>query len=136
MNSLIARTAARALEPLLLLFSIYLLFAGHNGPGGGFVGGLVAATAFLLHALAYDTASARRLVGVDPRTLIGVGLLCALMAAVAALFAGAPLLTGIWREFHVGSAAFTVGTPLLFDVGVYLVVAGVSLLMVLTLAED
>jgi multicomponent Na+:H+ antiporter subunit B len=135
-NSLIARTAARALEPLLLLFSIYLLFAGHNGPGGGFVGGLVAATAFLLHALTHDAADARRLMGVEPRTLIGVGLLCSFLAAIVGLFLGRPLLTGVWGEVPVGSAGFAVGTPLLFDLGVYLVVSGVALLMVLTLAED
>jgi L-alanine-DL-glutamate epimerase-like enolase superfamily enzyme len=54
MNSLILRTAARYLLPLLILFSIFLLFRGHNEPGGGFVAGLVAAAAFALYALAAD----------------------------------------------------------------------------------
>lgn len=136
MNSLIARTAVRALEPLLLLFSIFLLVAGHDEPGGGFVAGLVAATAFVLHALAHDAAAARALLGVDPRTLVAAGLLCALAAGLASMALGRPFLTGLWGELSLGPIAVTAGTPLLFDAGVYLVVAGVALLMVLTLAED
>ena len=137
MSSLILRTAARGLEPLLLLFSVFLLLAGHNEPGGGFVGGLIAAAAFSLHALAYGVADARLLLRADPRTLIGAGLLLALCAAIAPALAGRPLLTGLWTHVTLpGFGEMTIGTPLLFDGGVYLLVAGVTLLMVLTLAED
>jgi multicomponent Na+:H+ antiporter subunit B len=58
----------------VLLFSLFLLFRGHNEPGGGFVGGLVAATAFALYAIAYGIVRARQALRVDPRTLIGIGL--------------------------------------------------------------
>jgi multicomponent Na+:H+ antiporter subunit B len=137
MRSLILRTATRALEPLLLLFSIFLLLAGHNEPGGGFVGGLIAATAFSLHALAYDVRHARDLLRVDPRTLIGLGLLSAATAGIVPMIAGLPLLTGVWTALSVpGLGELNVGTPLLFDAGVYLVVTGVALLMILTLAEE
>jgi multicomponent Na+:H+ antiporter subunit B len=137
MTSLILRTAIVALEPLLLLFSLFLMLAGHNAPGGGFVGGLVAAAAFGLHALAYDAASARALLRVDPRTLVGWGLLIGTVAALAPLFVGQPLLTGLWTEVDLpGFDHVAVGTPLLFDAGVYLLVAGTGLLMILTLAEE
>ncbi|MGH9349321.1 MAG: Na+/H+ antiporter subunit B [Vicinamibacterales bacterium] len=137
MNSIILRTAARALEPLLIVFSIFLLLAGHNSPGGGFVGGLVAAAAFSLHALAHDPGQARASLHVDPRTLVGLGLLLGFGAAIAALFTGRPLFTGLWTEVHVaGFGRVALGTPLLFDAGVYCLVAGVALLMILTLAED
>lgn len=137
MSSLILRTATRALEPLLLLFSIFLLVVGHNEPGGGFVGGLMAAAAFSLHALSHDAAAARRLLGVDPRTLVGAGLLLALGVAALPLGAGLPLLTGIWTDVALpGFGLVKAGSPLLFDAGVYLLVAGVSLLMVLTLLEE
>jgi multicomponent Na+:H+ antiporter subunit B len=137
MNSLILRTAVRALEPLLLLFSVFLLLAGHNEPGGGFVGGLVAASAFSLYALAHDADAARSLAGVDPRTLIGVGLLLAFVSAAAPALVAEPFLTGLWGEVHLpGIGAVAVGTPLLFDAGVYLLVTGVALFIVLTLIED
>jgi multicomponent Na+:H+ antiporter subunit B len=137
MNSVIFKAATQALMPLLVLFSVFLMLAGHNQPGGGFVGGLILAAAFSLYALAFDVADARRLLGVDPRTLVGVGLLLATAAGVVPMGLGAPMLTGLWTEVHLpGFEPMHVGTPLLFDIGVYLLVAGVALLMVLTLAEE
>ena len=136
MNSLILRAAVRALQPVLLLYSFFLLVAGHNQPGGGFVGGLVAAAALALYAIAYDAASARALAIVNPRTMLGVGLLLALVSGTIALLAQRPLMTGLWADIPVGGGKLALGTPLLFDVGVYLVVVGVTLLIVLTLVED
>jgi multicomponent Na+:H+ antiporter subunit B len=77
MVSLILATAARVVQPLLLLFSIFVLVRGHNAPGGGFAGGLVAAIAFTLIVIAYDAEMARRSLRVDPRHVFAVGLLVA-----------------------------------------------------------
>ncbi len=134
MTSLILSTATRYMLPLLLLFSIFLLLRGHNEPGGGFVGGLVAAAAFALYAIAYDVATARRTLGIDSRTLIGLGLLVALTSGVISLIAGQPFMTGLWSEYAVPLLG-KVGTPLLFDIGVYLVVIGVTLTIIFGLAE-
>ncbi len=134
MTSLILSTATRYMLPLLLLFSIFLLLRGHNEPGGGFVGGLVAAAAFALYAIAYDVATARRTLGIDSRTLIGLGLLVALTSGVIGLVAGQPFMTGLWSEYAVPLLG-KVGTPLLFDIGVYLVVIGVTLTIIFGLAE-
>lgn len=137
MISLILRTATRYLVTLLVLFSIFLLLRGHNEPGGGFVGGLVAASAFALYAIAFDPASARRLLRVDPRGLIGVGLLTAAGSGFISVAQGAPFMTGEWTYLTVpGAGKIDLGTPLLFDMGVYLVVLGVTLLIILTLAEE
>lgn len=135
MQSLILSTATRAIFPLMLLFSVFLLLRGHNEPGGGFVGGLVAATAFAMYATAYDVERARRALHVEPRTLIGVGLATAGGSGLVGLVAGAPFLTGLWvpRPLPVIGK---IGTPLVFDIGVYLVVLGVVLTMMFTLAED
>lgn len=135
MTSLILSTAARYLLPLLLLFSIFLLLRGHNEPGGGFVGGLVAAAAFSLYALAYDVATARRAMLVGPRNLIGLGLLVAVSSGLLALTTRQPFMTGLWsiRELPVLGK---VGTPLLFDTGVYMVVLGVMLTIIFSLAEE
>lgn len=136
-DSLILRTAAAYMLPLLLLFSVFLLLRGHNEPGGGFVGGLTAAAAFALYAIAYDTGSARRLLRVDLGVLIGVGLSLALLSGLSRLFAGSPYLTGAWTEIALpGLGAIKLGTPLLFDIGVYLVVLAVTLMVTLTLVEE
>ena len=131
MTSLILRTATRMLMPLLLLFALFLLLRGHNEPGGGFVAGLVVAAAFALHSMAYGVAGARRALLVEPSTLLGVGLLVALLSGLAAVLDRDPFLTAQWITTWI-----TIGTPLVFDVGVFLVVIGVVLTMAFTLAED
>ncbi len=133
--SLLLRIATRHLFPLLLLFSLYLLLRGHNAPGGGFVGGLTAAAAFALYLLAFGTAAARQRLRVDPRLVIGGGLLIAGVSGLPAVAGTLPFLTGVWADAPVPLiGAF--GTPLVFDVGVYLVVLGIVLLMLFTLSED
>jgi multicomponent Na+:H+ antiporter subunit A len=127
----IFRTAARLLMPLLLLFAVFLLLRGHNEPGGGFVGGLVASAAFALYAIAFGVQRAREALLVRPLTLLGTGLLLAVGSGLPAVLRGQSFLTAFWM-----SGPVAVGTPVLFDIGVFLVVAGVVLMMVFTLAED
>lgn len=134
MRSLILQTATRALLPLLLLFSLFILLRGHNEPGGGFIGGLLAAGGLSLYTLAYDAAAATRLLRIDPRVLIGGGLLASALSGSLALFQGSPFLTGAWLKKPVPGIG-KVSTVLLFDVGVYLVVLGTTMLIILTLAS-
>ncbi len=137
MRGLILPTATTYLMPVLLLFSLFLLLRGHNEPGGGFAGGLVAAAAFVLLSVASGVSVARRALPVDPRTLIGVGLLTMHASGVIApLLYGEPYLTSHWWTIPVGDYEVAVGTPLLFDIGVYLAVAGTVLLIVFSLEEE
>jgi multicomponent Na+:H+ antiporter subunit B len=137
MTSLILRTAALFLLPLLLLFSVFLLVRGHHEPGGGFSGALVASAAFVLYRFAFGREEVRRVLPVDARALIGTGLLVAIAGGSAALFAGRPLMTGLWWQVPIpGVGALDLGTPLLFDLGVYLTVVGVALSIILPLAEE
>jgi multicomponent Na+:H+ antiporter subunit B len=117
--------------PLLLLFAVFLLLRGHNQPGGGFVGGLVAASAFALYSIAFGVQRARQALLVKPMTLLGTGLLIALVSGLLAVLRGQPFLTASWIAGPVA-----LGTPVLFDVGVFLVVAGVVLMMTFSLAEQ
>ncbi len=135
MNSLVLQNATRALVPLLLVYSIFVLFRGHNHPGGGFLGGLLSASAFVLYGLAYGVRAARRLLRVQPLTLIGAGLLLALTSGCAGLFLGRPFLTGLWTGVTLPEGS-ELGSVLFFDLGVYLMVLGAALLTLLTLAED
>ena len=137
MTSLILRTATRALEPLLLLYSIYLLVSGHDEPGGGFSGGLVASSAFALHLIAYDAASTRRMLWALPYTFIAVGLLLAVASGVSGLLISRPFMTSSWIELSVpGIGKLLLGTPLLFDLGVYVVVIGATMIILLSFSEE
>jgi multicomponent Na+:H+ antiporter subunit B len=136
MNSVILTATSRLLLPVMLLFSIAVLLRGHNEPGGGFVGGLIAAAAVVLHAIAEGPAAARRLIGLDVRTWLGLGLGVATAAALAGPVVGQPVFKGLWTGLHIPLAGeLKLGTPLLFDLGVYLVVAASMLTMILTLQE-
>lgn len=134
MSSLILQTATRVLMGLLLLFSIFLLLRGHNLPGGGFIGGLTAAASFALYALAHDVRSASTLLGIDPRTLIGLGLGLAVFGGMLSFLRGRPFLTGLWDHTPVPVIG-KFGTPLIFDVGVYVLVVGFTLLVIFTIAD-
>jgi multicomponent Na+:H+ antiporter subunit B len=135
MTSSILQTAARLLMPLLLLFAVFLLLRGHNQPGGGFVGGLVVAASFVLYSIAYGVDAARRALIVRTSTLLGVGLLVAFVSGLPAVVAGHAFMTAVWTTVAAGSVAIAVGTPLVFDIGVFLAVIGVVLTIVFTLAE-
>lgn len=138
MKLLILRTTAHLLIPLLLMFSLFMLLRGHDLPGGGFIGALFAAGAFALYMLAFDTVEIVRITrGVHHRHLIGVGLATVLVSAVVPMIAGRPLLTGLWIELPLsGGEPLHLGTPLLFDLGVYLTVLGAVLAVLVELEEE
>jgi multisubunit Na+/H+ antiporter MnhB subunit len=141
MNSLILSTATRFVAPLMLAYSLFILLRGHNEPGGGFIGGLIAATAFALYAKAEGTAAARRALRMDPAMVSLAGLGVAVAAGVLGWLDGGSFLASTWPfvEFDaagnkVGGVPF--GTAALFDTGVYLVVVGAIAGLFLELEED
>lgn len=135
MNSQILRTATRMLMPLLLLFSVVLLFRGHNYPGGGFIAGLVVSVAFVLLMMAEGTAAARKALLVDPSRLLGIGMLVMLGSALLPVATRRVFLSALWTD--VGpDGAIALGSPMIFDIGVCIIVIGVVLTMTFHLAED
>ena len=122
MNSLILRATSRLILPAALIFSVYVLLRGHNAPGGGFIGGLIAAAGIAVHALPRGRDGLERLLRASPKAYIGAGLALAILSGLPALFAAEPFLTHRWFLLDFG-----IGTTLLFDVGVYLVVIGAVL---------
>ena len=134
-KSLILLAAIRVLIPLLLLYSGFLLWRGHNAPGGGFVAGLIAAAAIVLYSLTSGVAAGRRLLRINPLSLLSIGLGVALLSGMPAVLSGRPFMSAVWTEIRIGSIHLHLGTPLLFDVGVFLAVFGVILTIILTLAE-
>ena len=135
-SSLIFRTATRYLVPIILLFAIFVFLRGHNEPGGGFVGGLLAASAFILYIFAFGIQDARRLFYIDPRSLVGLGLLIAFGSMfVGPLFFQEPVMKGIWWDFEIPGIG-KLGTPFFFDLGVMFTVVGVTLAIIFTLADQ
>jgi len=112
-----------------------VLIRGHNEPGGGFVGGLIAASAFALYAIARGLEGARQLLRVPTQTLIGVGLLIAFGSGLVGVLYGRPFLTGIWNAVPLPVVG-KIGTPGIFDIGVFLTVLGVALQIVFGLMEE
>lgn len=135
MRSLVLSTAARLLLPLMLVFSVFLLLRGHNEPGGGFAGGLVAAAAFALYSIAEGVERARDLLRADPRSLIAAGLGLALLSGLVGVVGGGEFLHGSWLTTPIPGIG-KIGTPVVFDAGVYLLVLGMALLILFTLAEE
>ncbi|MBN1634171.1 MAG: Na+/H+ antiporter subunit B [Ignavibacteria bacterium] len=134
MKSLILSTAIKFLLPLLILFSFFLLMRGHNYPGGGFVGGLVAASAFALYTLAEGVDKAGKILKISPEFLIPAGLLTAVLSGTISLFFGEPVFKGMWFDYAFPLVG-KFGTPFLFDIGVYFVVTGITLKIIFTILD-
>ncbi|HAY11684.1 MAG TPA: NADH-quinone oxidoreductase subunit I, partial [Thauera sp.] len=124
-------SVTRPMLSLVLLMAVYIFLRGHNLPGGGFIGGLVAATSAVLLALAFGVNRARAVLRVPPTTVLAVGLALAASAGVIGLLQGQAFLTGGW----LFPGGLPLGTPLLFDVGVFFTVLGGVLLMLFRLLE-
>ena len=136
-NTLILHTAALFIMPLQLMFSLFLLLRGHDEPGGGFIGGLVAASAFVLYAFAFGSTATRRILRVDPRDLLSAGLLFALASTIPAFLAGQSMLTAHWWELPLpGDTYLKLSTVLIFDIGVYAAVLGTIMTFVISLMES
>lgn len=135
-STIILKTASNYLLPVLLIFSIFILLRGHYLPGGGFVGGLIASIAFILHSFASGLKKTRELLVIHPGYLIPLGLAVSFLSGVTpVVLYDLPFMTGLWSHDavpilgHIGSALF-------FDIGVYIVVNGVTLTIIFTISES
>lgn len=129
MSTLIFRTIAPLLIGIMALISLLVFLRGHNEPGGGFIGGLIAAAAFALHGMAFGPHATRRTLRFPPLALAASGLMLSILSGLLALPLGLPFLTGLWP------AGVPVSSPMLFDFGVYLVVLGSVTAIALALEE-
>ncbi len=135
-TTIILKTASNYLLPVLLVFSVFILLRGHYLPGGGFVGGLIAAIAFILHSFANGLPKTKELLIMHPGFLIPIGLSLSFLSGLApVLFVDLPFMTGLWSHDPVAILGY-VGSALFFDIGVYLVVVGVTLTIIFTISES
>lgn len=137
MRSPILKAAATVLTPVIFVVSLALLWRGHNLPGGGFIGGLTAAGAVLLHAFGHGRDASLRLLGHPVRLMI-LGLALGIASALAGWIFRGVFFAGVWLpDFSLPLlGVIHLGTFLPFDVGVYLAVAGFVIHCARSLDED
>lgn len=136
MNTVIFRTVTPFLTAIMLVFSVFVLLRGHNEPGGGFIGGLIAACAFAIYGIAHGVASVRRAIRFHPMGIAGFGLLLACIAGLISIFARVPFMTGLWIYPELFGVEVPLSTVMIFDTGVYLVVVGAITSIALVLEEE
>jgi Multisubunit Na+/H+ antiporter, MnhB subunit len=137
-DSLILRTVVSFLFYLINVFAFYLYVRGHNLPGGGFIGGLGSALSVILLSLAIGVEGAQRTLRADPLRIATVGLLIAILTAMLPMLFGHAFMNQY--NVKIGSVPLLgevpVGTPMLFDLGVFLVVVGVTTKLIFVLARS
>lgn len=136
-NDLILRTTSSLIIFIMLGFAVYLLLAGHNSPGGGFVGGLTTSAAFVLMYMAYGEKVVKKIIPINFQFFIPLGLLIATLTGLGALLFNVPFLTHTFGVFHIPFVGeIELATAMLFDLGVYFTVFGSMMTIILTIAED
>lgn len=136
-NDVILQTVTKTVSFIILLFSVYLFFAGHHNPGGGFIGGLMTAGAIVLLYIAYDIETMKKVIPLDYKKLIALGLLIAVSTGMGSFLFNVPFLSHSFGYFYLPVLGKTeLATAVLFDLGVYLTVVGVTMTIILSIGED
>jgi multicomponent Na+:H+ antiporter subunit B len=136
-NDLILQTVTKVVAFIIIIFSIYLFWTGHYTPGGGFVGGLMASSAFVLLLLAFDVKTVKNVIPFDYKMIVATGLLIAVLTGLGSFVFGVPFLTHTFGHPHLpGLGEVSLATASLFDLGVYLVVVGVTMTIIQTIGES
>ncbi|WP_447077259.1 hydrogen gas-evolving membrane-bound hydrogenase subunit E [Vibrio alginolyticus] len=130
-QSLIFATTAHIVSALMLVFSVYLLLRGHNEPGGGFIGALIAVIGLSLLMFAESPKYVRSRLYFKPFLIALSGIALSLVSGALSFAFDKPFLTGLWWKDVI-----PLGTPLVFDVGVYLAVIGGVMGMLLRINEE
>lgn len=136
MNTVIFRTAAPLIVGTMLVFAVYICLRGHNEPGGGFIGGLIAASAIAVLGMSWGQDAARRALQFDPISIAASGVLLSACSGLLSLFTGNAFMTSIWLYLDIGDIKVPLSTPLFFDIGVFLVVLGSISAIALGLETD
>lgn len=135
MNTLILRTVAPVVTSLMVLFSIFVLLRGHNEPGGGFIGGLIAVSALAIYGIAYGVAAVRRAIVYHPLSIMARGCCWRCCLVSSRLQPHVPFMTGLWVYPSLLGVEVPLSTVMSFDIGVYLVVVGAITSIALALEE-
>ncbi len=119
----------------MILFSVFITLRGHNEPGGGFIGGIIGASAFAMYGIAAGVSYVRRALHYQPLSIAGFGLSLSAVSGLLSIFQNQPYLTSQWAFPQIMGVEIALSTPMLFDIGVYLVVLGALSSIALKLEE-
>ncbi|MDC3415014.1 Na(+)/H(+) antiporter subunit B [Aquibacillus sp. 3ASR75-11] len=136
-NDLILRSTTSLIAFILFGFSIYLYFAGHNAPGGGFIAGLMVSSAIVLMYMAYGFEAVNKILPINYRYCTAIGLMIAVLTGVGSFFFGEPFLSHTFGYLYIpffGNKELA--TAMLFDLGVYITVLGITMTIILSIADD
>lgn len=135
-NDVIFQTVTKVAAFIIILYSLHLFFSGHYTPGGGFIGGLMTAGALVLLLLAFDIKTVLKTLPIDYIKLAALGLLIAVLTGIGSFFFQVPFLTHTFSYVELPILGKTaLATAVLFDLGVYLVVIGVTMTIIQTIGE-
>lgn len=136
-TDVILQTATKILVYIIMTFSIYILFAGHHNPGGGFIGGLITASALVLLYIAFDYRTVREIIPVDFKLLSATGVIISILTGVASFLFDAPFLSQTFTYIDLPLFGKTeVASALIFDLGVYFAVVGTTMTIITSISED
>ncbi|CAI9392597.1 MULTISPECIES: Na(+)/H(+) antiporter subunit B [unclassified Bacillus (in: firmicutes)] len=137
-NNLVLQTITKVIVFLILLYSVDLFFAGHYTPGGGFIGGLMASGAIVLLLITYDIKFVKKIFPINFIYVTAIGLLISTLTGMIAVLFNKPFLTHFFNKHaHLPLLGETsLHTAALFDLGVFLVVVGVTMTIIQTIGED
>lgn len=136
-NEVILQSVSKIVVFIILTLALYLFFSGHDAPGGGFIGGLVLASAFVLLLLAFDIETIRRSIPVNFTVVAAVGAMIVVLTGLGALLFGEPFLTQTFVQLSLPFFGLTeFSTVTIFEIGVALTVVGVVVTIILSISED
>jgi len=136
-TDVILQTATKILVFIIMTYSIYVLFSGHHNPGGGFIGGLITASAMVLLYIAFDAQSVRDIIPVDFKVLGAFGVLIAMLTGAGSFLFDVPFLTQTFSYVELPLLGKTeLATAVLFDLGVYFAVIGTTMTIIMSISED
>ena len=136
-NNLILQFTSKIVFFMIFFFAVHIFFAGHYTPGGGFVGGLLMASAIVLLVIAYDLKTVQKILPLNYMYVTAIGLILALGTAAFPMLLNKPFFTHFFDYFTLPLIGKTsLHTAALFDLGVFLVVVGVTMTIIQTIGED
>ncbi len=136
MNQNILQLAEKPIRLLLIIIAVVALLRGHNYPGGGFIGGLLAGLSIAFKSLAYDVESVKRNLKISPQNLIGLGLSTVFISLLPSIFKQAEFMQAYWTKIDIYNFfTLKLGTPLIFDIGVFFVVIGIVIHFIFNLSK-
>lgn len=131
------QTSTKILVFIIMTFSIFILFAGHHNPGGGFIGGLITSSALVLLYITFDLQTVRDIIPVDFNQLAAGGVIVSVLTGTASFLFHVPFLTQTFTYVNLPLLGKTeLASAVIFDLGVYMTVIGTTMTIITSISED